>query len=182
MPQTKTKITQCAACNGGGLVAVGNKVQHCPACGGAGQVPDDPGFPVPFSYVFDLTINLPGSTSGSVLKQISNEADFEWLSIMGTADSARIKLLLEDKSSNFPFSSDPVNFNNFVGSAQLPALLVEPYTFGKNTQLKITATDNGSGLIIPLNAQIVLAGYLRVKAQGVGSQSPPASESLRVAA
>jgi len=142
------------------------------------------GLPVPFWYNFNLTVNLPGSTSGTTTKQISNEADFQWVFTM--ADSAPstngLQCLLEDLSSNFKFSSDPVDIANFAGTGQLPLPILEPYTFGKGTQLRITVNDNNSGLSAPVKVQIAMFGFLLVKHQGVGSQSPPVAGKVGAAA
>jgi hypothetical protein len=180
MPKAQNAVQHCPACGGGGLLAAGNQVTPCPYCGGQGQVPAHEGFPVPFFYPFNVTFNPSTVSSGSATKQISNEADFQWVSIVGDTNpvTSLLRVLLEDLSSNFKFSSDPIDINNFMGTGQLPFTLVEPYTFGKNTQLRLTVSDNASGLVAPVSIQICLHGYLLVKDQGVGSQSPPAGSRV----
>ncbi|MGH9406773.1 MAG: hypothetical protein ACRD3D_13175 [Terriglobia bacterium] len=173
MPQAKTQTQTCPACQGHGLIAVGGQAQTCPYCGGSGQVQANQGFPVPFWYVFDIVWPANNSAPVSITKQISNEADFQWLMLIGTSDFSvsGVQVLIQDLSAPFQFSSDPVNIGNVIGTAQLPFTLVEPYVFGKNSNLRITLSLP-SGVGAPgaqQNTEITLFGYLLVKQSGIGA-------------
>lgn len=173
MPQAQNKTQTCPACKGQGMIAAGRNAQTCPYCGGAGQVQASQGFPVPFWYVFDISWPANNTAPVSLTKQISNEADFEWLMTMGTSGFAAltVQALFQDLSAPFQFSSDPVYFESMAGSGQLPFTLVEPYVFGKNSNLRITLSL-GPGAATPSQttiSEIALFGYLLVKPQGIGA-------------
>lgn len=141
-----TDIAPCPKCNPSGnsptagkLANGNNQVVDCPLCDGQGAVSTK--FPVPFHYVFPLTVD--SVKGGQFQKQISNEADFRWiytlLDVPPPGDARFVQLQLQDLSSNFNFSSDFVDALSFAGTGQLPFAILEPYDFGKNTQLLISA-------------------------------------------
>lgn len=152
------KTNPCPACGGSGIDHI--RGTDCPFCKGTGIDTSTQGFPVPFHYPFKgtlaatglpgsvaalPTLPVPGVTAAPVLLVIplANEADFEWIFTMGQATAAQfVALVLTDLSSNFDFQSAPVAFLDFAGNAQLPLTILEPYRFGRKTQLKLTATFN----------------------------------------
>lgn len=161
-PQTNSSTTTCPVCHGSGQVNVGGKSMICPACKGQGVTPA--GFPVPFHYPINLTVTQPVTGSqpsqsvpsaptftglsgtNPVILRMGNEAAFEWIYALATATSPNVsgdasrfvQVMLQDMSSQFNFSSSAVGLGLFAGSGQLPFAQLEPYTFGKQTQLSLT--------------------------------------------
>lgn len=160
MNNGKTSVA-CPACSDGhergpGMIQIGGKPWQCPMCSGAGVLPVGNGFPVPFWYPFNLELTAtavpgpPSITTAPVARQtrqVASEADFEWVMTLGKARGANgldgaefVRLQFQDVSSNFDFSNEPIDFDLFCGTGQLPFTTLENYLFGKKTQLKLSAT------------------------------------------
>ncbi len=148
---SSTQLQTCPACQGNG--AVGNVAtggsSTCPVCGGSGTVSADGRYPAPFHYVFGGTAGsfvVPSGGSARFPKQLANEWEWELIFMMGQADfPAGLALQFEDVGSQFKFSDYPVAFSSFCGTAQLPFPMgLEPYRFGKQSNLVITAYDVGT--------------------------------------
>jgi hypothetical protein len=159
----KQYVKICPQCNGSKwqFDQRTQSAQPCARCQGTGLVPS--GFPVPFHYPFNLTVTqtvtgtqptqtTPGAPTSALqtgvnpcVVKLANEANFEWIFTMGEAYSPIVtgsankylQLLLTDISVPFQFSSGPINFNQFCGTAQLPFPELEPYEFGAQTQLQL---------------------------------------------
>lgn len=169
MAQSQLKIKNCPTCSptGGQTPGTGyvqnprtQQVGQCPTCGGNGVIPTIAGFPLPYWYVFgpftaNGSVNVIGQSGGQFLKQIDNVNPFEWVMLMGRilqGDSRFVQLQLVDLGAQgTPFSSDPVDFDNFCGTAAEPLPILDPYTFGPMSQLAIKAfpiTIAGQTLVI----------------------------------
>jgi hypothetical protein len=89
---------------------------------------------------------VPSNGNSVFPKQLANEWEWKVIFIMGRADFPDgLALQLEDAGSSFKFSDYPVAFANFCGNAQLPFPIgLEPYRFGKKTNLRLKAYDVGT--------------------------------------
>jgi hypothetical protein len=137
----------CPACQGTGGNPVTGGTTPCPACNGQGQL--DNRYPTPFDIVFGGmagSFQVPSGGQTAFPKQIARDFEWELIFMMGQADfPAGLALQLEDLGSEFKFSDYPVAFSSFCGTAQLPFPEgLEPYRFGKKTNLQITAYDVGT--------------------------------------
>jgi hypothetical protein len=118
-------------------------------CGGSGAVSADNRYPAPFDYVFGGTAGsfaVPSGGQAYFPKQLANEWEWELIFFMGQADYPDgLALQFEDIGSQFKFSDQPVAFGSFCGTAQLPFPEgLEPYRFGKKSNLALTAYDVGT--------------------------------------
>ncbi|MGA2610728.1 MAG: hypothetical protein ABSH01_25050 [Terriglobia bacterium] len=178
----------CPACQGEGAVGslTTGRTITCPVCNGQGAVSQENTFPAPFHYVFGGTAGSFAVPSGGQVgfpKQLANEWEWELIFMMGRADFPDgIALLLEDVGSQFKFSDYPVAFANFCGNAQLPFPEgLEPYRFGKKTNLTITAYDIGTilqpALVIGTGDGVTktFAGVLARNGQSQGGPVLPGS-------
>lgn len=146
----------CPACQGRGVIAnpMQRGMQVCPLCGGSGVKQAQP-FRVPFWYVLPnavLTANQAGLT---ITQSIDQDADFEWIWIMANS-TGTWSVTLTDPSTGRQLSSAAVNGENFAGTAQLPAVLVEPYIWARSTVMKAVFNDRSGG---GNTVQLVLGGY-----------------------
>lgn len=174
MPPTASPTqTPCPVCNPGGshpLTAgqvtdgTTKQVVTCPFCDGSGTDPRAAsaadGFPTFFWYPFgpfSIGPNGAGFPSGLIQKQIANEADYDLVFLVVDilqGDPRFGQLKLTDVGSNFDYSSDFVDINLFAGSGQLPLPILIPYTFGRNTQLRVT----GQAITLPGQTQVIGVG------------------------
>jgi len=174
----------CPACQGNG--AVGNvatgRAATCPVCNGQGVMSRDNTFPAPFHYVFGGTAGsfaVPSGGQAGFPKQLANEWEWELIFMMGKADYPDgIALLFEDVGSQFKFSDYPVAFKNFCGDAKLPFPIgLEPYRFGKKSNLTITGYDIGTiaqpPVVIGIGAGAPLVTFTGVLVRNGQSQGGP---------
>lgn len=170
MPQAKTKIQPCPACNPSGRGSRKNgsagivtnpagQLQNCPVCGGDGSIPADQ-FPIPQHLIFPLTVAATGPAA-TFQKKIANDEDkpeFRWLLAMISAvapnDLRFIQLQLQDTTSTMPFQDFPVDASLFAGDGKLPFSLIQPYPFGRQTNLQLTGTPK----ILPSATTFFTAG------------------------
>jgi hypothetical protein len=152
MAQAAQKV--CKGCAGRGLVTnAARQMQQCPVCSGSGQQPQKV-YRVFFDYVFPQTVLLANAVGNAVL-QIQFDSDFEWIWIVGSS-TGTYTIQINDSSTGRNLSNSPVNNVNFVGTAQLPFPLVEPYLLARSTTITaaITDTSNAGNTI-----QLVFRGY-----------------------
>jgi hypothetical protein len=147
----------CSACQGNGAVAslLTGQPTSCPVCRGAGVTSQDNRYPAPFHYVFGGVSGgfaVPSGGQTPFPKQLANDFEWELIFMMGKADYPDgLALLFEDVGSQFKFSDSPVAFSSFCGTAQLPFPEgLEPYRFGRKSNLEITAFDVGTIIQPPL--------------------------------
>jgi hypothetical protein len=121
--------------------------------------------PVPLRIPFDYVINqiVPanaGQTGGPqpavFVLQIQQDADFEWVFIVGTSTSPLGDVNVQDGATGRSEMSAPVNFANYFGTAQLPFPLVEPYIIARSTTLTFAFRESSGATN---TVQIVLRGY-----------------------
>jgi len=137
----------CPACQGSGGNPATAGTTPCPVCHGSGQL--DNRYPTPFHIVFGGTAGawqVPSGGQTPFPKQIAQDFEWELIFAMGKADFPDgLALQLYDMGSEFNFSDYPVAFSSFCGTAQLPFPEgLEPYRFGKKSNLRITAYDIGT--------------------------------------
>jgi hypothetical protein len=95
-----------------------------------------------FHYIVNLTHS--GNDTKNATLQIDSDADFQLLMLMGTATSTSLSVqVTEGGAGGLAWQSAPVNFLNFVGSAQLPfpAGLI-PQLMPKKRVYQITTIDS----------------------------------------
>ena len=150
-----SSAVQCPSCKGYGVVNnARGQAQQCPNCGGAGVKPPAV-IRVPFDYAFTtavLTANQQGLQDPLVF---DFDADFEW--VWTVASSTGIfSVLITDRTANRQLANNPINGENFAGTAQLPFPLVEPYLFARATTALATLNDrSGAGNTV----QLVFRGF-----------------------
>lgn len=139
-------LQTCPTCSGAGAVSnlKTGQAQQCPACQGAGTVSggyDDQDFWYPILPPA-LTANQVGVVA---VVAIDNDADF--LCDRFVASSTGIySVTLLDRFRSRPFSTAPINGENFAGTAQLPFWLPNPFTIRKNAVIQGTFNDrSGAG-------------------------------------
>jgi len=142
-----TSTQTCPACQGSGGNPATQSTTPCPVCNGTGTL--DNRYPTPFHIVFGGTAGswqVPSGGQAPFPKQIAQDFEWEMIFAMGKADFPDgLALQLYDMGSEFNFSDYPVAFGSFCGSAQLPFPAgLEPYRFGKKSNLRITAYDIGT--------------------------------------
>jgi hypothetical protein len=144
----------CKGCAGRGQVTnAARQTQLCPNCNGSGAQPQKV-YRIPFDYVFPQVVLAANQPGNSVL-QIQFDSDFEWIWIVGTRTGA-FTIQLNDSSTGRNLSSSPVNDTNFMGTAQLPFPLVEPYLLARSTTVTAALLDL-SGAVNTV--QLVFRGY-----------------------
>lgn len=176
---TMTQAKHCPLCNADGRSPnpgtvwnlASKRMETCPQCDGQGKVAPSEGFPTPFWYEFASIVSTITGVAGPPASftsppaggtlQIASEADFEWVFSAAQAldnfgnDATRwVLALLEDVSANFKFSSNPVPLASFAGSGQLPSPIIEPYRFGRKTQLALTLSVG----LPPASTQVIGIG------------------------
>lgn len=145
---------QCNSCNGKGVLPTrGGMNQICPNCGGSGQKQGV--LRVPFDYVFN-TAALTGSQQGlGVPLTFDYDADFEH--IWTVANSTGLySVTIQDRSTNRTLSNNPVNGENFAGTAALPWPLVEPYVWARASTALATFNDRSGSTN---SVQLVFRGF-----------------------
>ncbi len=110
---------------------------------------------IPFDYVVNAVVPL-NSTGFPVSLQIQQDADFEIVFLVGTRTSPLADVAMSDGATGRSFSNNPVNVDNFFGTAQLPFPLVEPYIVARSTSLNFTFRDTSGA---QNTIQLVLRGY-----------------------
>jgi hypothetical protein len=150
----------CPSCNRpGGIAGVlknsQGQWQTCPNCGGTGQ--KSPAvIRVPFDYVFPsavLTANQQGLQNPL---QFDFDADFEHIWTVANSTGLWSISLFDTSVGRRQFSNNPVNGENYAGSAALPFPLVEPYLWARAATALATFNDrSGSGNTV----QLVFRGY-----------------------
>lgn len=146
--------TTCPPCRGTGILGQPPRAQACPKCNGTGQLQQQP-IRVPYDLVIPnvvltaLQAGVPGQ------QQIDQDADFEWIETVST-QTGIYSVQLFDPSTGRQLSTAAVNSLNFAGTAQLPHVLVEPYTWARASVVRGVFNDlSNAGNTI----QLVLRGY-----------------------
>ncbi len=110
---------------------------------------------IPFDYVINAVVPA-NSTGFPVSLQIQQDADFEWVFTVGTRTSPLADVDIKDGATGRSLNSAPVNVDNFMGTAQLPFPLVEPYIIARSTAINFTFRDTSAA---QNTIQLVLRGY-----------------------
>ena len=123
--------------------------------------PPPPPLRIPFDYVINAILpanaGQPGGPAAvTVVLQIQQDADFEWVFTVGTSTSPLGDLTLQDGATGRSLTFAPVNYANFFGTAQLPFPLVEPYIIARSTAVNWVFRDASGS---PNTVQVVLRGY-----------------------
>lgn len=113
-----------------------------------------------FAKLFHYIVNLThaGNDTKSASFQIDSDADFQLTMLMGTRTSAAATIQVSEGSAGgLAWQSDPVNIDNFLGTAQLPfpAGLI-PQLMPKKRSYKVTTIDTSG---VANNIQVDFWGY-----------------------
>jgi hypothetical protein len=116
---------------------------------------------VPFDYVVNAIVPANAGQAGGpaalvVVLQVQQDADYEWIFIVGTSTSPSGDIAVQDGATGRNLTQFPVNFANFFGTAQLPFPLVEPYIIARSTSINFTFRDSSGA---QNTVQLVLRGY-----------------------
>ncbi|MGH9580403.1 MAG: hypothetical protein ACRD2R_05370 [Terriglobales bacterium] len=131
----------------------GGRWQACPLCNGNG-VKQQQVLRVPFWYVFaNVVLAALGATPG--ILQTDQDADFEWIWVM-TSQTGLFNVVPVDTATGRRLSNNPINGENWSGTAQLPFPLVEPYLLARSSSLQLNFVDRSGA---PNTIQAVLGGY-----------------------
>lgn len=109
---------------------------------------------VPFDYVIDAVVPLNGTMT--VIRQFDEDADFEWVMTVATRTDPRMTVQVMDSATGRALVSNPVNIDNFAGTALLPFPLVEPYVIARSSSLRFVFVESSGA---QNTVQIVLRGY-----------------------
>jgi len=146
----------CKVCAGRGAVTnAARQTQTCPNCNGGGTQPQKV-YRVFFDYVFPQAVIAAALGQGNTVLQIQFDSDFEWIWIVGSSTGA-FTILLNDSSTGRNLASAPVLSQNFMGTAQLPFPLVEPYLLARSTTITAALVDTSNVAGNTIN--IVFRGY-----------------------
>lgn len=108
-----------------------------------------------FSYVANFAHAASGTISQTI--QIDSDADFQMLFLVGSRDSASVTVFItEGGAGGLAWMSDPVNIDNFLGTAQLPFPLVIPQLLPKKRVYNIKTVNTSGGAN---NVQVLFEGY-----------------------
>jgi hypothetical protein len=145
----------CPSCRGGGVLrnAFGQN-QVCPNCGGTGTKGQQV-IRVPFDYAFPNAVLTASQQGLQDPMQFDQDADFEqiwWVSSQTGIYSVSIR----DGSTGRVFSNNPVNGENFAGTAAFPFPLVEPYIWARAGTVIATFNDRSAA---GNTVQLVMRGY-----------------------
>lgn len=108
-----------------------------------------------FSYVAN-NVHAGNDKIASTI-QIDTDANFQLLFLIGSRTSALVTIeVFEGGAGGLAWQSDPVNIDNFLGTAQLPFPLVIPQLLPKNRVYKVQTVDtSGSANTV----QVIFEGY-----------------------
>ena len=138
----------CKACAGGGMVNGPAGTQRCPMCEGSGAA-FDPG--LFFTYEMGPVVIPAGGTISNFSVQILDRS-FRWMLLAGVQTSALYTVLIKDSRNKRPFSNQPVQSSNIVGTAQDPFPLLTPFTFERRGSILADFTDlSGAQNTVRLN-------------------------------
>lgn len=147
-------VQTCRVCQGKGFLGQPPRAQGCPVCNGTGQTQSNP-IRMPFDLVIPNVVLTALQQNINGQQQLDADADFEWIELVST-QTGIYSVTLKDTSTGRPLSNNPVNSENFSGTAQLPHVLVEPYVFPRATTILGIFNDrSNAGNTI----QLVLRGY-----------------------
>jgi hypothetical protein len=108
-----------------------------------------------FSYVVN-NVHAGNDTIASTI-QIDTDANFQLLFLIGSRTSPLLTVYVtEGGAGGLAWMSDPVNIDNFLGTAQLPFPLVIPQLLPKNRVYKVQTVDTSGAAN---TAQIIFEGY-----------------------
>jgi hypothetical protein len=156
---------KCQMCNGGGKVQyAGGNVATCPVCNGSGAQPGE-ATPYFYDYVFDAVVPLNGVFS--VTKQLATDSGFECIFFVASRTSALLTIQVIDSSRGSQSLSDnPVNIDNWAGTAQNPFPLVYAYYFPPGTSITMKFTDTSGA---QNTVEVVMRGHKLFPKTPVGS-------------
>lgn len=153
-PTALAGVQTCRVCQGKGFLGQPPRAQGCPVCGGSGQTQSNP-IRVPFDVVFPNVVLTALQQNVSGQQQLDADADFEVIEIV-SSQTGIYSITLKDTSTGRSFSNNPVNSENFAGTAQLPHVLVEPYVFPRSTTILGSFNDRSNA---GNTVQLVIRGY-----------------------
>ena len=145
----------CPSCRGNGVLTANfGQKQVCPNCGGTGQKSPQV-IRVPFDYAFPNAVLTANQLGLNDPMQFDQDADFEHIWWVASS-TGTYSVLIRDTSTGRVFSNNPVNGENFAGSAAFPFPLVEPYVWARAGSVIATFNDrSGAGNTV----QLVMRGY-----------------------
>jgi hypothetical protein len=145
----------CKGCAGRGLVSAngGRNTQACPLCGGTGQ--NQQVFRVPFDYVWPAIALTANQVNLTATLQVDFDSDFEWIWIVSD-QTGSWSVTTYDNSTGRQLQNNPINNDNFAGTAQLPFPLVEPYLLARSSSMRGVFNDLSGNTN---NVQLVFKGY-----------------------
>ena len=159
----------CPTCGGRRIIPNPNKSswQGCPTCGGQGTVQNV--IRVPWALPFNVTLT-PGQLGVPVLVNQDTDADFEWIytvgsSILANGNAGRFAVQPRDTATGRNLTQTFVNGENFVGTAQLPMTLPEPYIISRGSSFQLTFNELSNVSDENNTVQVVLHGYKLFPAQ-----------------
>jgi hypothetical protein len=144
----------CPSCKGGGVLPTrrGNN-EVCPNCGGIGQKMI--ALRVPFDYVFNTAALTALQQGLGVPLTFDFDADFEHIFTVANS-TGLFSVQLQDRSTNRTLSNNPVNGENYAGTAALPFPLVEPYVWARASTALATFNDRSNA---SNSVQLCFKGY-----------------------
>jgi hypothetical protein len=144
----------CPVCRGAKVLGQPPRCQICPKCNGTGLNEQNP-IRVPFDVVLPNVVLTALQQNVNGQQQLDADADFEWIELV-SSQTGIYSVTLRDTSTGRLLSNNPVNSENFAGTAQLPHVLVEPYIYPRATTILGVFNDrSNSGNTV----QLVLRGY-----------------------
>lgn len=150
----------CPSCSGKGTLPMRNGAnQVCPNCGGTGQKQQV--LRVPYDYVFDTAVLTALQQGLAVPLRFEYDADFEHIWTV-SSQTGIYSVQIKDGSTNRALSNNPVNGENFAGTAALPWPLVEPYVWARSSTVIATFNDRSNA---GNDVQLVFRGYKLFPAQ-----------------
>jgi len=115
---------------------------------------------------FQYVANFPFAASGPLAQsiQIDSDADFQCIFMIGSRDNNAVTVnVTEGGAGGLGWMSNPVNIDNFLGTAQLPFPFgLIPQLFPKKRVYNIACVNSSGGAN---NVQIIFDGYKLFPAQ-----------------
>jgi hypothetical protein len=149
---------KCGMCQGGGALqsSEGGHVYPCGACGGSGEV-ERPQVG-PQDYVFNYAIPTPAQEVSIPVQILSYDFLLKWL----VADGSGVDTVMVKDNRGYQWMNEPINLDNWAGSAQWPFPMQPNVFLAKNSALTITVNGVAGDA-----GQIVL--------RGINLEDPPAA-------
>ena len=155
-------MATCPTCGGRRVIQNPQKNlwQACPTCGGQGTTQNV--IRVPWALLFNISLTS-GQQNVPVIAQQDTDADFEWMytvasSILANGSAGLFSAQPQDQATGRLLSQAPINGENYTGTAQLPAVLPEPYIISRGSAFKMVFNERSVAGVNNV-VQLVLHGY-----------------------